>query len=159
MFNITLLVVGTLKESYLREAYNEYSKRLKPYAKIELLELPETAFHSVAEKESVMAKEAQLIRKKLSQESTVFILSHEGKMFSSEEFSQLLTTHSSGTEGATHITFVIGGALGLHESLKKSCKNMISFSRMTFTHQMARIILIEQIYRAATILAKKQYHY
>ncbi len=159
MFNITILVVGTLKEQYLRDAYSEYAKRLKPYAKIELIELSEVAFHSVSEKDAVIAKEAETILKKIPQNSSVFLLSQEGTQYSSEEFAQLLSSHSSGARGLTHCTFVIGGSLGLDASIKKSFKNMISFSRMTFTHQMARVILIEQIYRAATILAKKQYHY
>lgn len=159
MFNILIIVVGTLKESYLREAYSEYAKRLAPYAKIELLELSESSFHSVSEKQSVITKEAELIRKKIPKDSTVFLLSQEGKQFSSIEFADLINSHSSGTYGSRHITFVIGGALGLDESLKNSYKNLLSFSKMTFTHQMARVILVEQIYRAATILAKKQYHY
>lgn len=159
MFNITLICVGTLKESYWREAYSEYAKRLKLYAKIELIELPEVPFNSVNEKEAVQKKEGELILKKIPSDSTVFVLSEEGKGLSSVEFAQLLSKHSSGEAGSTHSTFVIGGALGLSDAVKKRATKLISFSALTFTHQMIRVILMEQLYRAGTIIAGKQYHY
>ncbi len=159
MFNITILAIGTLKENYLREAFNEYIKRIKPYAKLDVIELPETTFSSINERENVKAKEAEVILKKIKKNSVIFLLTHEGKQYSSEEFAQLIYKSSNGTTGNTHITFVIGGALGLHDSIKKSFRNLLSFSKMTFTHQMARIILVEQLYRAGTIINNKQYHY
>lgn len=159
MFNISIICVGSLKERYWREAFDEYAKRLKLYSKIELIELPEVGFNSVKEKEAVQKKEGEMILKKIPTGSTVIVMSEEGKSLSSVEFAQLLSKHSSGEAGSTHITFVIGGALGLSTDVKKRAHKLMSFSALTFTHQMIRVILMEQIYRAGTIVACKQYHY
>lgn len=135
---IRIIVVGKVKEKNIQALINEYLKRLKPYAKIELIEL----------RDKGLEKEAKDINKYLNINS--FILDEKGKEHSSIEFSELINKKQD-------ITFVIGSPNGIHSSLKKKNK-LISLSRMTFTHEMARLFLIEQIYRSMMILNNKKYH-
>lgn len=136
---IRIITVGKIKERYLLEGINEYLKRLKPFCKIEILEL----------KDQGLQKEAEKIVYYLDAKS--FILDDLGTQLSSEEFAALLKKE----EGS--LTFVIGGPEGIADSLKSGHKK-ISLSRMTFTHEMTRLILTEQIYRAYTIINNRAYH-
>ncbi len=154
MLNIKLLVLGKLKESHWRDAESEYFKRLKPYAKIELLELKEESFRDGDDREKIKMNEAEKLEKHLS--GTVIALHERGKEMTSVELSNFLQKNSQQGE---QITFVIGGPLGLHESILEKSNHQISLSQLTFPHQMVRTILLEQLYRAVTIEKGKAYHY
>lgn len=156
MIKLTIITLGSLKESYWKDAQKEYTKRLGQYTKLNIIELKEESFSNVSERESIRAKEAEKIIKSLPKECHLIALDEHGKEMDSTSFSKLLfTTIPQGT----HIVFVIGGPLGLHEIIKKKAHITLSFSQLTFTHQMMRIFLLEQIYRAGTIAHQKQYHY
>ena len=156
MFNIHILAIGKLKENYLHEAENEYLKRLRPYARIIVQEIPEEAFRDATQKEKVTLCEAQALDKKLPKNGLLVALDSGGKQMDSVQFAKFLNEH---TARGAQITFIIGGPLGLHRSILEKADCRISLSALTFTHQMARVILLEQMYRAATILAGKKYHY
>lgn len=156
MLNLHIITTGKLKESYWAAAEAEYLKRLKPYAKITWHELPEVAFRDVTDREKIKAQEAQKIVKILPVGATVIALHETGREFTSIKFAEFLQANS--TRGET-LVFVIGGPLGLHESILTRANFQISLSAFTFPHQMVRPILLEQIYRAVTILQGKQYHY
>jgi len=156
MLNIKIIALGKLKESYWEDAENEYQKRLKPYAKIELVQIPEEPFREGDDREKIKALEAVKIQKILPEGGLIIALHETGKELTSVQFSQFLEENS--TRGET-ITFVIGGPLGLHESILKLAAIQLSLSQFTFPHQMVRTILLEQIYRAVTIQNGKQYHY
>lgn len=155
MFNITILAVGKIKEKYFQEAIGEYLKRLKPYAKITIEELKAEPFKNESEKIKSKKIEGGRILNFLEKHSgsEVIILDEHGKKFSSPEFTNYLLKINR------QIVFVIGGALGIDESVSKKYKNKISLSDMTFPHEMARLFLSEQIYRATTIVKRKEYHY
>lgn len=143
MVKLTVVCVGKLKENYLREAAAEYLKRLSRFCKIEIAELPERA---------TLSAEAEDIQKHLR--GRVYALAIEGKQRSSEEFaSEIKALCDRGEE----ITFVIGSSCGLHESVKAGAE-LLSFSKMTFPHQLMRVILLEQIYRAFMINSGSEYH-
>ena len=153
---ITILCVGKLKEKYWKEAETEYLKRLTPYAKIQYIELAEEPFRENNDRENIKEKEAVKIEAYLDERAVVVALHERGKEYTSVEFSKFLEDNSTRGE---EIIFVIGGPLGLHQSLLKKNHFHISLSHFTFPHQMVRTILLEQIYRAATITSQKQYHY
>lgn len=155
MFNIKIIALGKLKETYWEEAEQEYLKRLKQYAKIEIIEIPEEPFRENDNREKIKEKEAFKIEKLLSNDARVIALHERGKEYTSVQFSEFLSENSSRGE---EIVFVIGGPLGIHETLLKKTEQ-ISLSCLTFPHQMVRTILLEQIYRSATIIHGKQYHY
>lgn len=156
MFNFHIIALGKLKEAYWREAADEYIKRLKPYGKIMLTELPEETFRDLGKKEQVKAKEAVKIRAHIPSGSLVIACDEHGREYSSVELAVFLAEHS---QHGDVITFLLGGPLGLHESILDLSKHAIALSRLTFPHQLARVILLEQLYRSATIIRKKQYHY
>lgn len=156
MMNIKIIALGKLKESYWREAEAEYLKRLRPYAKIELVEIPEIPFRLEHDRERVTKQEAKTVLKKLAPDDIVIALDEHGKEFSSLQFAEFLRIKSTHGE---RLVFIIGGSLGLHESVRKRAVHTISLSQLTFPHQMARVILLEQLYRAGTIQSGKQYHY
>lgn len=156
MMKITLVCLGKLKENYWKEAEAEYLKRLTPYAKIKLLEITEEPFRESDDRDKIKEKEAQKIKQHLSAGAVVLALHERGKEFTSVEFSKFLEQNSTRGE---EIIFVIGGPLGLHESILQLSHSQVSLSQCTFPHQMVRTILLEQIYRASTILNDKQYHY
>lgn len=156
MIKITLITLGSLKETYWKDAEKEYLKRLKLYTKIEHIELKEERFSDLHERETVRIIEAEKILKALPNDCYLIVLDEHGKEMDSLAFSKLLfKTIPQGT----HIVFVIGGPLGFSEQIKKKAQFVLSFSQMTFPHQMMRTILLEQIYRAGTIAHNKQYHY
>ena len=156
MLNLHLIVLGKLKESYWRDAETEYLKRLRPYTKITLTEIPEEPFREHDDKEKIKEKEALKLRPHLPDAGIVIALHERGREYTSPEFAGFLQEHSTRGE---KLTFIIGGPLGLHESVLQSSQQQISLSSLTFPHQMARTILLEQIYRGVTIAQGKRYHY
>ena len=157
--NIEVIVVGKLKEKYLKMGIAEYLKRLDAYANVKVIELadePTKENMSQAEEEAVLAKEADRIKAKLDPSRKVIVLAIEGKLISSEELASQLDDYS--TYGQSKVTFIIGGSLGLHKSLKQSADLSISFGRITLPHQLMRLVLVEQIYRAFRIMKGHAYH-
>ncbi len=157
--NITIVSVGKLKEKYLKMGMEEFEKRLKSYAKVSLVEVaderaPESL--SEADMEIVKKKEAERILAKIGTSDYVIALAIEGKMKTSEQLSADLA--SLMTYGKSKVTIVIGGSLGLHESIYNRADELLSFSKMTFPHQMMKLILLEQIYRAFRIMKNEPYH-
>lgn len=156
---ITIYVIGSLKESYWKEAEKEYLKRLSPYAKTEVLEFPDFPTKEGAsskEEEAVKEKESQKILAKLRPNDYVILLDLHKQEYESEAFSEHLMR--SFERGASHLHFVIGGSLGLSESLRKRGNESLALSKLTFPHQMTRIILLEQLYRAFRIAHHEPYH-
>ena len=157
--NITLITVGKLKEKYLKDAVYEYSKRMGSYCKLEIIELPDEKIPdnpSVKEQEMVKEKEGQRILKCVKENSFVIALEIQGKMLDSNELAEKI--NMLGLTGKSNITFVIGGSLGLDESVLRRSDFSLSFSKMTFPHQLMRIILLEQIYRSFRIIHNEPYH-
>lgn len=156
---MNIICVGKLKEKFYADAAAEYVKRLQRHCKLEILELPETRLSedpSPAEIQKALADEAQQIREKLPKGGAVIAMCIEGKTCSSEELSQRLSDF--GVAGKTQVTFLIGGSFGLDAELKQSADWRLSMSPMTFPHHMARIMLLEQIYRAYQIADGTRYH-
>jgi len=156
---ITLICVGKLKEKYLVQGVEEYSKRLSRYCTLEIIELadektPDNA--SEALEDIIKRKEGERILKALKEDSYCIALAIEGSMLSSEELSNKINT--LGTNGTSHISIIIGGSLGLSEEVLKRADYKLSFSKMTFPHQLMRMILLEQIYRAYRIISNQPYH-
>ncbi|MGT2933620.1 23S rRNA (pseudouridine(1915)-N(3))-methyltransferase RlmH [Streptococcus catagoni] len=156
---IKIICVGKLKEKYLKDGIAEYQKRLSRFCQFEIIELndektPEKA--SDLEKKKIMEKEAERISKRIGQRDYVISLAIEGKQFPSELFSQQLSDIT--LKGYSDITFLIGGSLGLDQSLKKRSNLLMSFGLLTFPHQLMRLVLIEQIYRAFMIQEGSPYH-
>lgn len=159
MQKITLLCVGKLKEKFYAEAAAEYVKRLRRYCDLTILELPEERLPenpSQAQIDAALLKEAGAIREKLPPSSSVIALCIEGRMRSSEELAQLMATWAN--RGEKQLVFLIGGSFGLHPSIKTQAWAQLSMSPMTFPHHLARVMLLEQIYRAYQIQAKTKYH-
>jgi 23S rRNA (pseudouridine1915-N3)-methyltransferase len=159
VIKISVICVGRIKEKYWTGAIEEYSKRLSRYCKLEIVELqdektPDQAPEAVCEQ--IKKKEAERILKKLDDGGFVCTLEIAGRRFSSEGFADFL--ESSALKGVSHIQFVIGGSLGLHSSVLERSDLGISFSDMTFPHQMMRVILLEQIYRGYRIINNEPYH-
>ena len=159
MTTINLIYVGNIRENYLLAAVAEYEKRLSAYCRLVCTEIKEEKLPddpSQAQTEAAMKKEGERILAVLPQKSKKIALCVEGKQLSSEEFSSLLKTAEN--SGFSQISFIIGGAFGLSEEVKKVCDFRLSLSKMTFTHRIARILLLEQIYRAENIAAGGKYH-
>lgn len=157
---ITILQIGKTKSSYFQEAEQEYLKRLQPHAKIEIVTLKEaSAPYDQNESTRGLAKqkEALDLQKHLPKDTFIIALDEKGKTLTSHAFADLLLKNRD-FEGA-NITFIIGGPFGLAEQILKKAHLKLSFSSMTFTHEMIRTILLEQIYRAFTIISGKKYHY
>jgi len=157
--NISIITVGKLKEKYLKQGIEEYLKRLTAYAKVDVIEVPdEKAPEVLSELEMVQVKqkEGERILAKISQDTYVIALAIQGKLGSSEELADSLDKLA--TYGKSKIAFVIGGSLGLSEEVIKRSNEQLSFSRMTFPHQLMRLILVEQIYRAFRINRGEPYH-
>lgn len=159
MQRVTVLCVGKLKEKFYLEAAAEYVKRLQRFCKLELVELPESRLPespSPAEVQRALAAEAAAIRERLPKGGAVIALCIEGKPCSSVELSRRM--EELAVAGKTQLTFLIGGSVGLDESLKRQTDWRLSMSPMTFPHHLARIMLLEQIYRAYQISAGTKYH-
>lgn len=156
---ITIIAVGKLKEKYLRQAVDEYKKRLSKYCKLDIIEVADEKAPdnmSLAEEEQVKAKEGNKIIKYIKDDSYVIPLAIEGKERSSEELAKHIESLAVG--GKSHITFIIGGSLGLSEDILEKANETLSFSKLTFPHQLMRIILLEQIYRSFRIINNQPYH-
>ena len=156
---ITIIGVGRLKEKYWQAAVEEYSKRLSKYVKLEIIEVsdektPDNASDIV--NEQIKNKEGERILSAIKDDAYVCALAIEGKMLDSVELSEKI--ERLGIEGTSNITFVIGGSLGLADAVLKRADYKLSFSRMTFPHQLMRVILLEQIYRAYRIMKNEPYH-
>lgn len=157
--NITILTVGKVKESYFRDAISEYSKRLSKYCKLEIIEVAdEKTPDGASEKmeDMILEKEADRLLKYLNKDAYIFVLAIAGKQLDSVQLSQKI--EQIGVQGKSHIIFIIGGSLGLHEKVVKKGDFLLSFSKMTFPHQMMRVVLLEQIYRSYRIMANEPYH-
>ncbi len=156
---ITVIGVGRLKEKYWQAAIDEYSKRLSKYVKLDIIEVPDEKAPenlSAAEEEIVKKNEGERILKNIKDGAYVIALAINGKMLSSEELSEFLNERM--VRGAGHIVFVIGGSLGLSPEVLDRADYKLSFSKMTFPHQMMRVILLEQFYRAVKIMKNEPYH-
>lgn len=156
---ITILAVGKIKENYFNMALEEYKKRLTRYCKIEILEVadektPEDA--SKAQEEQIKRKEGERIQKLMKENAYTIALAIEGKEFDSISFARKI--EQLGVDGKSHIQFLIGGSLGLDFNLIKQADMAISFSKMTFPHQLMRVILLEQLYRNYRIQSNEPYH-
>ena len=149
MITIEIIAVGKIKEKFFSDAISEYSKRLSRYCKFVITQLPD--FPDSADE---MQKEAQLILPRIK--GLCVPLCIEGKQLSSEELAEFISEKS--VEGVSHITFIIGGSRGIDDSVKKKADLKLSFSKMTFPHQLMRVILSEQLYRAFKIINNENYH-
>lgn len=157
--NIQIISVGKLKEKYLKLGIDEYTKRLGSYAKIDLVEVPDEKAPenlSDADMEIVKKKEGERILAKIGADTYVIALAIDGKMKSSEQLASDL--ESLMTYGKSKIAFVIGGSLGLHEEVMKRADEKLSFGKMTLPHQLMKLVLVEQIYRAFRIIKGEPYH-
>jgi len=157
---ITIVCAGKIKEKYLSAGIAEFMKRLKPFAQVEIREIHEEKMPdspSDAEKEQVLTREGEKLLKLVPEGSYLFVLDVFGKEKSSEELAASID--KLGLSGRSNITFLIGGAFGLSSEVRKSADELLSFSRMTFTHQMVRLLLVEQIYRAFKINRGEKYHW
>ena len=156
---IKIVTVGKLKEKYLKDGIAEYTKRISRFAKLEMIELadektPDKA--SEIENQKILETEGARILSKIGERDFVLVLAIEGKTFSSEEFSKQLEEAS--IKGYSTLTFIIGGSLGLAPSVKNRANLSVSFGRLTLPHQLMRLVLVEQIYRAFTIQQGSPYH-
>lgn len=156
---VTVITVGKIKEKYLKDAIAEYSKRLSKYCKLEIIEVtdektPDNASETV--ENMIRAKEAERILKYVKDDTYVITLEIQGKQLTSEELADKIET--LGVQGTSHITFIIGGSIGLGEEVLKRSDYALSFSRMTFPHQLMRVILLEQVYRSYRIINGEPYH-
>ena len=157
---ITIVCAGKLKERYLTAGMTEYKKRLTSFTQFEIREIHEEKMPenpSEAEKQQVLAREGERLLKQVPDGSYLYVLDVYGEEKSSEELSAELGRLM--TQGRSSITFLIGGAFGLSEAVRRAADCRLSFSRMTFTHQMVRLLLTEQIYRAFKIMRGEKYHW
>ncbi len=156
MVKITIISIGKLKESYWKDAEAEYLKRLTPYAKMEIIEHKEIAFGDKDNPRTIKIKEAEMILASIPDHSYVIALDPAGKTLRSEDLAEKISELEHET---SHITVIIGGPLGIHESVFTKSNLKLSLSPLTFTHQMTRVILEEQLYRAYMIKNGKPYHH
>lgn len=158
MLNIQIICIGKLKETYLKSAIDEYTKRLSRYCKLTILELPDEKIPDKINdnlSHEIKTKECDAILRHIKKDSYVIALDLKGKQFTSEEFSSEIESISM---TSSTITFIIGGSLGLTSELLNSCHQKICFSKMTFPHQLIRVFLLEQIFRAFKISHGETYH-
>lgn len=156
---ITVITVGKIKEKYLKDAIAEYSKRLSKYCKLEIIEVadektPDNASEVV--EDAIRSKEAERILKYVKDDAFVITLEINGKQLSSEELADKID--KLGVQGTSHIIFIIGGSIGLGQEVLQKSNYALSFSKMTFPHQLMRVVLLEQIYRSYRIINGEPYH-
>ncbi len=159
MVNITVIAMGKLKEKFYMQAVEEYAKRLAGYCRFQLTELPEYRLPedpSPAQIADGLAREGQLIREKLPKGAWFCVLTPEGKKLSSEGLAETLGRVRN--SGRSHLCFLLGSSFGIDPAVKALADLRLSFSDMTFPHHLARVMLLEQIYRAESILAGSRYH-
>lgn len=157
--DINLIVVGRVRERYINDGIDEFVKRLRPYCKLEVIEVPDEATPNNAserEEELIKEKEAERILKQIPQNTFLIPLVIEGRQLSSEKLAEKI--ENLAIDGRSNITFIIGGSLGLHDEIIKKSDFKLSFSKMTFPHQLMRLILLEQIYRSFKIIRNEPYH-
>ena len=157
--NITLITVGKIKEKFLRDAIDEYSKRLSKYCKLEVIEVAdEKTPDNASEKEELQIKEKEgaQILSKIKDNAYVIAMDLKGKTLSSEEFSSFID--NCGIQGNSNLVFIIGGSLGLSQDVLNRANYKLCFSKMTFPHQLFRAMLLEQIYRGFRIIKGEPYH-
>lgn len=157
--NIFVICVGKLKEKYWIDAVSEYSKRLRSYCNLQIIELKESRLADkagAAEEQAVKLAEGEEILKRLRDNMYVITLEVKGKPLSSEKLADKI--EKLGVEGRSNLAFVIGGSLGLSEAVSRRADFALSFSEMTFPHQMMRVILLEQVYRSFKIMRNEIYH-
>ena len=158
MAQLTVITVGSLKEGYLREAVAEYKKRLSQYARVDEIELKEERINNEdnrAEIEGALSREADKILSALPKDALKIALCVEGKQHTSEELARII---GDGCDRVGKIALVIGSSYGLSEKVKRECDVRLSFSKLTFPHQLMKVILLEAMYRSFTILHGKRYH-
>ena len=156
---ITVITVGKIKEKYLKDAIAEYTKRLSKYCKLEIVEVADekTPDHaSEVVENAIRAKEAERILKYVKDDAYIITLEIQGKQLTSEELADKID--KLGVQGTSHIIFIIGGSIGLGEEVLEKSNYALSFSKMTFPHQLMRVILLEQIYRSYRIISGEPYH-
>lgn len=156
---ITILTVGKIKEKYLKDAIAEYAKRLSRYCKLEIVEVAdEKTIENASQvlETQIRDKEAERLMKYIREDAYVITLEIKGKQLTSEELSEKI--NQLGIQGKSHIIFVIGGSIGLGDEILKRSDYALSFSKMTFPHQLMRVILLEQIYRSNRIINGEPYH-
>ena len=156
---ITLVTVGKIKEKYLKDAIAEYSKRLGKYCKLEIIEVadektPENASATV--EDMIRQKVGERILKYIKEDAYVVALAIDGQMLSSEKLAEKIKL--LGIQGTSHIAFIIGGSIGLSQEVLSRAHYQLSFSKMTFPHQLMRVILLEQVYRSYRIITGEPYH-
>ncbi len=159
MMNVQLIVLGKLKEKYMKDFSAEYEKRLSAYCKLSVIELEPIKLSdnpSRSEIENSLNKETQLIKAKIPKNSYIFSMCIEGKQMSSEDFSQKL--QDIALTGKSNIVFIIGSSFGLSDEIKAMSDYKFSMSKMTFPHKLARIMLVEQLYRGFSIINNGKYH-
>ena len=156
---IQIVAVGRLKEKYLLDGIAEYLKRLGPYAKVQIVEVPDEKAPesmSAAEELQVKQREGERIMAQLRPDAHVVAMAIDGQTWSSDELARQLG--QLGTYGRSHVAFIIGGSLGLSDAVLKRADQRLSFGRITFPHQLMRLVLVEQVYRAFKILHGEPYH-
>ena len=159
MIHIDIVCVGKIKETYLKDAIAEYSKRLSKYCILNIIELNDEKLPSKLNNSiisEIKQKESNLISSHIKKDSYVIALDLNGKNYSSEEFSNKIDKLSITN---SHITFLIGGSLGMSSSLLNSCNELVCFSKMTFPHQLIRVFLLEQLFRSFKISNNESYHH
>ena len=156
MINVIIISVGKIKEKYWNDAIQEYLKRLRPYYKIIFKEIPEESISKITDRNRILDIEGKKIVKLIPSDAYIISLDRTGKEYTSNNWAQKLTDYS---QFGRSVVFIIGGPLGLSSQVLSKSQLLFSLSKMTFTHQMARIILLEQLYRSAMIIKGKTYHY
>ncbi len=157
---INIVTAGKIKEKYLTAGINEFLKRLGPFANVKIIEINEEKMKdnpSEAEKQQTLAQEGQRLLKQVPEGSYLIVLDVYGQQLSSEKLAEKI--QNLGLQGKSNITFLIGGAFGLSQEVRQAADFRLSFSPMTFTHQMIRLLLVEQIYRAFKINRGEKYHW
>lgn len=149
---IKIITIGSIKEQYLRDAIEEYKKRISRYTNLEIIELKD---EGLLEKDKTLNVEAEKIERYIDSKDYIITLEIEGKEYTSEEFAEKIRTIQIEN---SHITFIIGGSYGLSQRIKEKAKMHLSFSKMTFPHQLFRVLLLEQIYRSYKIINNESYH-
>lgn len=160
MININIICVGKLKEDYLKNAISEYSKRLSKYSNLNIIELQDEKLPNKINdtiKEEIKKKEGEKIISQIKKDSYTMVLDLKGKEMTSEDFSKKID--NIGVNGFSTINFIIGGTLGLSSEVLEKANELVSFSKMTFPHQLIRVFLLEQIFRAFKISNNETYHW
>lgn len=156
---ITILAVGKIKEKYFADAIREYAKRLNRYCRLEIIEVadePVPEHASGHEEDLIRAREGERLKRYIKEGAYVISLAIQGRQVSSEEFSEKI--EELGIHGESHIVFIIGGSIGIDQRILQESRERISFSKMTFPHQLMRVVLLEQIYRGFRIMKGEPYH-